>query len=135
MKNSQVQTTNEQINITIESAASIREFLQTKPKYKLVVSILSDAIIFSRLSCKMFDILNIFDPKNEGQDFDLEFNYNGMNNATSVMKIKVDKLDNILSNIYFELVFSKDQDEKVSELAENICFQWVKAIKKYNSSY
>ena len=106
-----------------------------KNKSKIVVSILSDAIIFSRLSCRMLDILNIFDPKNEGQDFDLEFNYSGMNNATSVMKIKDDKLDNILSNIYFELVFSKDQDEKVDELAMIIYKKWLKAIKKYNSSY
>lgn len=135
MKNSQVQTKNEQINVTIESADSIREFLQTKPKYKVVVSILSDAIIFSRLSCKMFDILNIFDPKNQGQDFDLEMEYGGMNNAISVMKIKDDKLDKILGDIYCDLVYSKEQDEKTDELAENICFQWLKAIKKYNSSY
>ena len=135
MKNSQVQTKNEQINVTIESADSIREFLQTKPKYKVVVSILSDAIIFSRLSCKMFDILNVFDPKNQGHEFDLEFNYSGMNNAISVMKIKDEKLDKILGDIYCDLVYSKEQDEKTDELAENICFQWLKAIKKYNSSY
>ncbi|MFV8269719.1 hypothetical protein ACNQGP_07245 [Flavobacterium sp. GT2N3] len=106
-----------------------------KDKSKVVVSILTDAIIFSRLSCKMYDILNIFDPKNQGQEFDLEFNYSGMNNAISVMRIKDDKLDNILGGIYCDLVYSKEQDEQISELAALIYQKWVKAIKKYNSSY
>ena len=106
-----------------------------KNKSKVVVAILSDAIIFSRLSCKMFDILNIFDPKNQGQDFDLEMEYSGMNNAISVMKIKDDKLDNILGSIYCDLVSSKEEECRVDELATLIYKKWLKAIKKYNSSY
>lgn len=106
-----------------------------KNKSNVVVGILSDAIIFSRLSCKMLDILNIFDPKNQGQEFDLEFSYSGINNAMSVMKIKDEKLDNVLANIYFELAYSKEQNEKVDELAMVIYKKWLKAIKKYNSSY
>lgn len=106
-----------------------------KNKSKIIVSILSDAIIFSRLSCKMFDILNIFDPKNQDQDFDLEFNYSGMNNAISVMKIKDDKLDNILGGIYCDLVYKNEEEVRVDELAAIIYKRWIKAIKKYNSSY
>ena len=106
-----------------------------KNKSEIVIAILSDAIIFSRISCKIHDILNIFDPKNEGQEFDLEFNYNGINNAIYVMKIKDEKLDNVLANIYFELAYSKEQNEKVDELAMVIYKKWLKAIKKYNSSY
>jgi transcriptional regulator NrdR family protein len=106
-----------------------------KNKSKVVVAILSDAIIFSRLSCKMFDILNIFDPKNQSQDFDLEINYSGMNNAIAVLKIKDDKLDNILGGIYCDLVSSKEEECRVDELATLIYNKWIKAIKKYNSSY
>lgn len=106
-----------------------------KNKSKVVVAILSDAIIFSRLSCKMFDILNIFDPKNQDQDFDLEFNYSGMNNAIAIMKIKDDKLYNILGGIYCDLVYKKEEEIRVDELATLIYKKWIKAIKKYNSSY
>lgn len=106
-----------------------------KNKSKIVVAILSDAIIFSRLSYKMYDILNIFDPTDKVEDFNLEFNYCGMNNAIAVLKIKDDKLDNILGTIYCDLVYSKEDEYKVDDLAILIYQKWVKAIKKYNSSY
>ena len=46
-----------------ENTESIYEFLETKPKLVIVKSILSDAIMFTRLSSKMVGVLNIFHPQ------------------------------------------------------------------------
>jgi hypothetical protein len=136
MKNFPVQNANEQINTNVETVESIREFLQTKPKSKIVVAILSDAIIFARLSSKMSDILNIFDPKNSGFEFELQDNYSGSNTAIDVLKIKDTELENILGQIYFDLVYmDNEMTQKADEVAELVYFRWIKAIKKYNSSY
>jgi hypothetical protein len=119
-----------------ENTDSIREFLGTKPKLVIVKNILSDAIMFSRLSSKMFDILNAFNPKTPVHDFSLQDNYYGISNATDILKVKDQNLDVALTQIYSDMVCvfeSKDYD--VDNLAELVLFQWLKEIKKYNSSY
>ena len=56
-----------------ENTESIREFLKTKPKLKIGANIMKDAIIFSRLSIKMGDILNVFNPETPVHEFN-QFN-------------------------------------------------------------
>jgi hypothetical protein len=128
---SPVQTKNEQI-LSVEE---IHNFLQRKPKYQLVTSILCDAILFARLSCKVHGILNIFDPQSGEHEFMLEFEYSGINSATKVLKIKDDKLDTILGQIWWDMVYVENENQKADECAELMCYRWIKAIKKYNSSY
>ncbi|MBF2709454.1 hypothetical protein [Flavobacterium soyangense] len=119
-----------------ENTESIREFLETKPKMKIVKNILSDAIIFSRLSGKMSDILNLFNPNNPEQDFNLESKYYGISNAGDILKVKDQELDEALTKIYCDLVYVSDKkDCEVNDLAQLVLFQWLKTIKKYNSSY
>ena len=56
-----------------ENAVSIHEFLGTKPKLKIGANIMKDAIIFLRLSIKMGDILNVFNPETPVHEFN-QFN-------------------------------------------------------------
>lgn len=135
MKNFPVQNANEQINTNVESVESIHNFIQTKPKYKLTSFILCDAIIFARLSYKLDDILNIFNPNEAEHDFALQNEYSGMCSATMVLKIKDQALDEILGNIWFEMVYNTHTKQNAQECAELMTYRWIKAIKKYNSSY
>lgn len=117
-----------------ENPESIREFFETKPKMKIAANIIKDAIIFSRLSSKMYDILNLFNPNNPVQDFDLESKYYGIDNVLAFFKIKDQGLDEALTKIYYDYV-SDNTDCEANDLAELVLFQWLKEIKKYNSSY
>jgi hypothetical protein len=119
-----------------ENTEAIREYLGTKPKLVIVKNILSDAIMFSRLSSNIFDILNAFNPNKPDQDFELESKYYGISNATDILKVKDQNLDVALTQIYSDMVCvfeSKNYD--VDVLAELVLFQWLKTITKYNSSY
>ncbi len=119
-----------------ENTESIREFLETKPKMKIAVNIIKDAIIFSRLSSKMYDILNLFNPNKPVQEFDLEGKYYGIDNVIAIFKIKDQELDEALTKIYYDLVYAtENKDCEVNDLAVLVLFQWLKEIKKYNSSY
>lgn len=57
-------------------------------KQSIVVPILIDAILFARISYKMMDILNAFNPKVMNFEFEPEVQYNGFSNAITVLKIK-----------------------------------------------
>lgn len=109
---------------------------QQNQESRAVIGIINDAIIFTRISCKMYDILNIFEPKNGEHEFELEHNYSGINNAFDIMKVKDEKLEIILGSIYWDLVLTGHCiDDKADELAKNVYSQWIEAIKKYNSTY
>ncbi|GIZ08358.1 hypothetical protein [Flavobacterium sp. UMI-01] len=107
----------------------------------VVVPILMDAILFARISNRMMDILNAFNPKVTEQEFEPEVHYHGICNAITVLKIKDENLDNILENIFNDFVYGnnakqmKESDLEVRELADIIFAKWSIAIKKYNSSY
>lgn len=117
-----------------ENTESIREFFETKPKMKIAANIIKDAIIFSRLSSKMYDILNLFNPNNPVQDFDLESKYYGIDNVLAFFKIKDQELDEVLTKIFYDNVMD-NKDCEIDDLAVLVLFQWLKEIKKYNSSY
>jgi hypothetical protein len=119
-----------------ENTESIREFFETKPKLAIVKNILSDAIIFSRLSSKMGDILNVFNPGTPVHEFNLVDHYYGISNASDILKVKDQNLDVALTQIYVDMVYvNESKDYDVDNLAELVLFQWLKEIKKYNSSY
>lgn len=110
-------------------------------KQSIVVPILVDAILFSRISVQMTALLNAFNPKEITCDFDPESYYSGSCSATAILKIKDEKLDNILYDLYYNLVYGNSTEGieastlEARELANIIFVKWVKAIKKYNSSY
>lgn len=110
-------------------------------KQCVVVPILIDAILFARISNRMMDILNAFNPKVTKHEFEPEMQYNGICNAVNILKIKDENLDNILGAIFNDIVYgnrSKGIEESTviaTELAKIIFTKWLEAIKKYNSSY
>lgn len=110
-------------------------------KRSIIVPILVDAILFARISSRMMDILNAFNPTVMNFEFEPEVQYNGSSNAITVLKIKDENLDNILGSIFFDIVYgNKDKGIEEStleagQLANYIYTNWLKAIKKYNSSY
>ncbi|MBC7748650.1 MAG: hypothetical protein H7Z76_08785 [Methylotenera sp.] len=119
-----------------ENTESIREFLETKPKLVIVKNILSDAIVFSRLSGKMEGVLNVFHPKTPIFEFNLKDHYWGISTACNILKVKDQNLDVALTQIYFDLVCSATANDcDADDLAVLVLFQWLKEIKKYKTSY
>jgi hypothetical protein len=119
-----------------ENTESIQDFLRTKPKLVIVKNILSDAIVFSRLCDKMEGVLNVFHPKTPVFEFNMKDHYWGITNACSILKVKDQNLDVALTQIYHDLVCSTTaNDGDAEDLALLVLFQWLKEIKKYNSSY
>jgi bifunctional DNase/RNase len=110
-------------------------------KRDLVVPIIIDAILFARISDKMMGVLNAFNPTIHDFEFEPEMQYNGSSNAVSVLNIKDENLGNILGSIFFDLAYGnkttkvKKSKLEARELANIIFTKWLKAIKKYNSSY
>lgn len=119
-----------------ENTESICEFLETKPKLTIVKSILSDAIMFTRLSSKMVGVLNIFHPKTPVHEFSMNDHYYGISNAGSILKVKDQNLDDSLTQIYVDMVFDANNESfNADDLAALVLFHWLKEIKKYKSSY
>jgi hypothetical protein len=115
---------------------SIYEFIETRPKLVIVKSILCDAILFTRLSNKMLGVLNVFQPNNQVHEFSIIDHYYGISNAEDILKVKDQNLDGALTQIYVDMVFDvNNENYNADDLAVLVLFQWLKEIKKYNSSY
>ena len=110
-------------------------------KQSVVVPILMDAILFARISDKMIGVLNAFNPTVINAEFEPEIQYSGCNNAVTVLKIKDELLSTILISIFCDNVYGNKAASitksklDARELANVLFTNWVKAIKKYNSSY
>lgn len=116
------------------SFEAIQKFILKKPKHQLVASILNDAIIFARISNQMNGILNALAPNDGEQEFFVEGGYAGVNNATKFLKVKDTVLDRLLVNIFCDMVYENNTKTGVDDLADLMCYRWLKTIKKYNSS-
>lgn len=119
-----------------ENTESIQDFIRERPKLIIVKNILCDAIMFSRFSDRMEGVLNVFEPKTPVFEFAMKDNYWGIDNASSLLKVKDQNLDEALTQIYHDLVCSSNSNDfNADDLALLVLFQWLKEIKKYNSSY
>jgi hypothetical protein len=115
---------------------SIYDFIENRPKMIIVKSIISDAIIVSRLSARMSGVLNAFEPNKQVHEFKVIEHYYGISNASDILKVKDQNLDVALTQIYSDMVFdAKNENLNTEDLAVLVLFQWLKSIKRYRSTY
>ncbi len=98
---------------------------------KIILQILTDDIIFTRIEYVMFKFHNVFAPDNS-QDIDSEFTmkYGGYATAFDILGIdKHSKLGEILGELTYKM---KDQSEERADiLAQKIYSKWLDEIKNY----
>jgi hypothetical protein len=103
--------------------------ISNKPQERAIIGILQDAIIWRRVSEKIADIINAFNPKSFINDFDADSKYQSYVNAFYVMGIHDnDDLCSELTEIFFN--FSGEQNP-ANELAETIYIEWLLCLKNY----
>lgn len=103
--------------------------IKNKPQELAVIGILQDAIVWRRVSEKMFDIVNAFNPKAFQNDFYTDNHHLGYTNAFHLMGIyDNDDLCNDLAQIFCNF---REDESSAKELSETIYIEWLVCIKNY----
>lgn len=91
-----------------------------------IVSIIQDAIVWHRVTSRMYDLVRAFGNET---DFDTDRYYAGFSNAFLVMGIheNMDLCSN-LSEIFFKEV---EQDANAKDLAQSLYVEWLVCIKNF----
>lgn len=105
--------------------------MQLSDKDQLVINIISDSVIFSRLSESMFKIINVV---NDGlpNEFQPKMHYHGCFNGIDLLGIPDD--DDELREMLYEIFSSEVEDMKQikpMEVATTIFYKWSTAIREY----
>ncbi|MFV0377770.1 MAG: hypothetical protein ACK5JD_10780 [Mangrovibacterium sp.] len=95
-----------------------------------IIGILSDHIMWFRVSNGMFKVINAFHPSECENDFTPDFNFHGYSNAFKVLGIwDEDELVNKLTQIYLDNYL--DSEENAETLAHKMYFEWMVIIRNY----
>lgn len=104
-------------------------FIQTDFRDKLILNILTDFVMWQRISNAMHSVINCF--KAEENDFQPEYHYNGYANALDYLGITDGVLRSDLATIVFEEL-NKDTDAPDAAVA--IYSKWLKMLQDYTLS-
>ncbi len=97
---------------------------------KVIIKIIEDHIVFSRICEGMFTILNASKPNVLMHE--LKVDYNGIDNALALMGIEDEKLIGKLHDTYYNCVSNGESDLlTVLELAKIIYLKWLNEIKNF----
>lgn len=103
--------------------------IKNKPQERAIIGILQDAIVWRRVSDKMFDIVNAFNPQKHENEFSTDCQHIGYVSAFHVMGIyDNDDLCSDLAEIFFDF---REDESPANELAETIYIEWLVCIKNY----
>jgi len=121
------------VNGTTMNNSSLVQIIKNKSQEKAIIGIIQDAIIWRRVSDKMFDIVNAFHPaRNDGEhaEFEAENHMECYVNAFHVMDIcDNDHLCGILADLFWK--YTQDNGAKANELATTIYIEWLVCIKNH----
>ncbi len=98
---------------------------------KIILQILTDDIIFTKIEDVMFKFHNVFDPDN-AEDPDGEFarKYNGYATAFEMLGIDLyGKLGEILGELTYNM--KNESEERADILAQKIYAKWLDEIKNF----
>ncbi len=92
---------------------------------KEIITIIKDAVIFTRIAVKMEDLLSVIDPNDANNSFEPEKDYSGFTVAMNLMGYK-SKGYSELEDIFHTIAFKETETKTdVYLAAENIYYQWV----------
>lgn len=102
---------------------------------KIVIKILSDAIIFQRLTDRVQEALAVFNPqKGIESHFPPALNYNGYNTALDLIGLSdFDKYADLRDQLQ-EIAFKQAESfQPADEVARLIYYHWTNLVKRFES--
>lgn len=107
--------------------------MQTKNKLqeRAIINVLNDHILWVRVESALFTISNAFNPSaKKGMDWSAEDNFHGYTTALIILGIENNEdLCSELSDIVSKMV--SESENASTELAREIYFEWLVAIKNF----
>lgn len=107
----------------------VMKTIQNKPQERAVIGIIQDTILWRRVSDRVFEIINAFDPNGNQPEPEADKKHIGISNAFHVMEIHDNQdLCDQLNTLFYEFM----QDESpADQLAQTIYIEWLVCIKNY----
>ena len=112
------------------------ETIKNNPQEQAIIGIIQDAIIWNRVSNKMYEMINAFHPQKSEEDLNLEDRYKGYNNALNAMGLKdnVDLCDKLSTIFWNSITFPEKSEDRADKLAESIYIDWLLCMKNHCST-
>ncbi|WP_233881879.1 hypothetical protein [Tenacibaculum piscium] len=95
----------------------------------VIVKIITDHIVFTRIQDGMHSVLNCFNPDGELKEFNAE--YSGIDTALMLMGVNDEMLIGRLHDSYYNGVFGNSSMMVATELAKVIYVEWLCDIKNH----
>lgn len=105
-----------------------------KNKEKVIKGIMSDYVLWKRVSDAMFKMANVFAPHKKDKEWLTEYDYNGKYNAFDLLGIesKINGHDNLidkLSSLTCDLI-DTHSEMNAKELSEKIYIEWMVCLRE-----
>lgn len=107
--------------------------IKNNPQEKTIIGIIQDSIIWGRVSGKVYDILNSFQPLEDEHQLDVMDKYFGYHNAIHLMGLENNNnLSGELDEIYCRLSsIGVKKNNKADDLAQEIYREWVVCFENH----